>query len=80
MDDLVLLGNTTAQKDSLLHGLEQAARRIGLYVNSDEKEFTHFKQDGIISALNDKPSKSVDQLKYPGSNILSTKSENIRLS
>ena len=38
-DDLVLLANTPAQSRSLLHSLEQAARDVSLYVNSDKTEF-----------------------------------------
>ena len=38
-DDLVLLANTPAQAESLLHSLEQAARGFCLYVNSDKTEF-----------------------------------------
>ena len=38
-DDLVLLANTPAQAESLLHSLEQTASGIGLYVNSDKTEF-----------------------------------------
>ena len=34
-DDLVLLTNTPAQAKFLLYSLKQAARGIGLYVNSD---------------------------------------------
>ena len=35
IDDLTLLANTSAQVESLLHSLEQAAKGISLYVNSD---------------------------------------------
>ena len=38
MNDIALLANTPAQANSLLHGLESAARGIGLYVNSDKRE------------------------------------------
>ena len=43
-DDLVLLAN----RKSLLHSLEHAARGIGLYVNSDKTEFMCFNQDVLI--------------------------------
>ena len=36
-DDLVLLANTHAQAESLLHSLEQAERGIGLYMKSDNQ-------------------------------------------
>ena len=38
-DNLVLLANTTAQTESLLHSQVQAVRGIGLNVYSDEIEF-----------------------------------------
>ena len=41
-DDLVLLANMPTQAKSLLHSLEQVARGIGLYVNSDKIEFVWF--------------------------------------
>ena len=37
-DDRVLLANTPAQAESLLHSCEQATGGIGLYVNSDKIE------------------------------------------
>ena len=42
-DDIVLLANTPAKAESLLHSLEQVARGIGLYVNSDKAEFMYFR-------------------------------------
>ena len=73
-DDLVLLVKTPAQAESLP---EQAAKGIGLYLNS---EFTRFNQEDAISLLNGKPLKLVDQLIYLGSNISSTESNiNIRI-
>ena len=36
LDDETLFANTPAQADFLLYILEQAARRIGLYVNSNK--------------------------------------------
>ena len=42
VDDLALLANTPTQAESLQHSLEQAARGIGLYMNSDKTEFMHF--------------------------------------
>ena len=60
-DDQALLANTPAQAESLLHILGQAARDIGLYMNSDKIDFMCFNQDGPISSLNFKPVKLVDQ-------------------
>ena len=55
--NLVLLENTPAQAESLLHRLEQAARDICLYVNSNKSEFMFFNQDDAI-LLSGKPLKS----------------------
>ena len=35
-DDLLLLGNTPAEAESLLHSMEQSSSGIGLCVNSDK--------------------------------------------
>ena len=59
-DDLTLFINTSAQAESLLYRLEQAARGIGVNMNWDKTELTHFNQDVAIS-LNNKPVKLVDQ-------------------
>ena len=59
-DDLVLLANTPSQIKYLLHSLEQAARAIGLDMNSNKTEFMCFKPSVVISMLNDKPLKLVD--------------------
>ena len=65
---------------SWLHSLEQPARCIGLYVNSDKRIFTCFNQDGAIS-LNAMPLKLVDRCIYLGSNISSIESDvNIRIT
>ena len=42
---VALLANTFAQAKSLLNSLEQAAKGVGLYVNSDKTEFMYFNQD-----------------------------------
>ena len=71
-DDLELLGNTPAYFESLLHRLEQAARSISLYLNSEKTDFMCFNQDGAISSLNDKPLKLVDQFIYINRMVSST--------
>ena len=38
-NDIVLLANTLALAESLLHSLERAACGIGLHVNADKKEY-----------------------------------------
>ena len=47
-DDLVLLTNTPAQAESLLHNLVQAAKGLGLYVNANKTKYICFKQKGDI--------------------------------
>ena len=73
-DDLALLTNTLAQAESLLHSLEQAARGVGLYVNTDKTEFMCYNQDGAIDSLSGKSLKMVDHFVYLGSNISNTES------
>ena len=73
--DLVLPANTSVQVKCLLHSLEQAARGIGLCVNSDKTQFMYFNQDN-------KPRKKISHSPtclsfvswYLGSNISSTES------
>ena len=55
VDDLAFLDSTSAQVKSLLYSLVQAAKGIGLYVNSDKTEFMCFNENGDISSLDDKP-------------------------
>ena len=52
-DDLALLASTPTEAESLLHCLDQAAKGIGLNVNSDKTEIIWFNQDGAISSLNE---------------------------
>ena len=52
-NDLALV-NTPAQAKSLLDNREQAARDIGLCMNSDKTELMYFKQDRAISTSNGK--------------------------
>ena len=75
VDELVLLTNTPVQAECMLHSLKQAARGIGLHVNSNKTEFMCFNQNGVISTLNDKPLKLVDHFTYRGSNISFTESD-----
>ena len=42
-DNLVLLTNTPAQAESLLHNLEQVAGAIDIEVNANKTEFVGFK-------------------------------------
>ena len=80
-NDLVLLTNTLAQAESLLNCLDQAAGRIGLYVNVNKTEFMSFKREGSISAFSGKPLKLVDKFSYLGNNVSFTENNiNICLS
>ena len=79
-DDIVLLANTPAQTQTLLHSLEWAAAGIGLHVNVHKMEYLCFKQ-GDISTLNSSSLKLVDKFTYQGSSVSSTKKEiNTRLA
>ena len=73
--DLVLFANSPAQAESYLYCQEQAARNIGLYVNSDKTRSMCFNKDGPISLLNDKSQKLADQFTYLGRNISSIESD-----
>ena len=52
MDDQALPVDTPDLDESLLHSLEQAAKDIGLYVNSDKTEFICFNHDDANFSLN----------------------------
>ena len=45
-NDIVLLANTPAQAETLLHCLERAAACIGLHVNADKTEYMCLNQIG----------------------------------
>ena len=74
-DDIVLLANTPAQAESLLHSLEQAAGSIGLYVNADKMEYMCFNQRGDISTLNGSSLKQVDKFTNLGSSVSSMEND-----
>ena len=63
-DDIMLLANTPAQAESLLHSLEQVAGSIGLHVNADKTEYMCFNQRGNISPLNGR-SETCKQIHLP---------------
>ena len=72
-DDLVLFANILAEAKYLLHSLEQVARDIGLYVNSDKTEFVCINNRWCHLIF--KPLKLVNQFIHFGSNISSTESD-----
>ena len=45
----MLLEDTPAQANSLLHNLEHAARSVGLNVNANKTEYMYFKREGPIN-------------------------------
>ena len=60
-DDIVLLANTPALAEILLHSLERAAADISLRVNAHKTEFMCFNQTGDISTLGGSSLKLVDK-------------------
>ena len=80
-DDIALLANAPAQAETLLHGLERAAARIGLHVNVDKMEYMCFNQRGDIFTLNGSSLKLEYKFTYLGSSVSSTEKDvNTRLS
>ena len=47
-NDLVLLTNTPAQAESLLHSLEQAVGGIRLHMNANKTDCISFRREGVI--------------------------------
>ena len=70
-DDLVLLANTPAPAKSLMHSVEQAAKGIGLFMNSNKT--VHVSKSKRCHLLI-KPLKFINQFIYISSNISSTES------
>ena len=78
--DLVLLSNTAAQIENLLHRLEQAAGGVFQYLSTDKNELMCFKH-GAITNLYGRHVELSDQLTYLKSNISFTETDVIiRLS
>ena len=75
VNDIALLANTSAQPETLLHGLELATGGIGLRFNAHETEYMCFNQRGDISTLNGSSVKLVDKFTYQGSSVLSTEKD-----
>ena len=80
-DDIVLLANTPALAETLLHSLERAAAGIGLHINAHKTECMCLNQTGDISTLNGNPLELVDKFTYLGSRVSSTETDiNTRLT
>ena len=79
-DDIVLLANTPAQVETLLHSMERAASGIGFHVDAHKTEYLCFNQTGDISTLNGSYLKLVDKFTYLGSSVSSIENDiNTRL-
>ena len=74
-DDIVLLANSPAQAETLLHSLEQAAAGIGLHINAHKTEYMCFNQRGDISTLNGSSLKLIDKFIYLGSSVSLTETD-----
>ena len=72
LHNLMLLTNTPAQAEYLLHSRDQIAGCIGFYLNTNKTEFMCFKLKRAISILNSKHRKLEDLFTY--SNLSSSKS------
>ena len=80
-DDIVLLANTPAQAETLLHSMEWAAAGIGIHVNAHKTECRCFNQRGDISIQNGSSLKRVEKFTYLGSSVSSTEKDiNTRLA
>ena len=77
-DDIVILANTPAQAETLLHCLERAAEGISLHVSAHKTEYMCFNQTGDISTLNGSSLKLVDKFTYLGSSVSSTEQTSTR--
>ena len=71
-DYIAILANAPTQAKTLLHGLERAARGIGLHVNAHKTEYMCLNQTGDISTLGGSSLKLVDKFTYLGSSVSST--------
>ena len=65
----MLLANTPALAEALLHSLEREAEGRGLHVNADKTEYMCFNQKGDPAALNGGLLKIVDKFTYQGSSV-----------
>ena len=77
-DDLAILANSSAQAETQLHSMEQAAAVIGLHVNAHKTEYMCFNQTGDLSTLGGSSLKLVDKFTYLGSSVSSTEKTSTR--
>ena len=71
-DDLALLSDTIDEASRLLHHVEDAASKIGLYINAKKTEYVCYNQAGEIKSKSGNSIKAVNEFSYLGSNIHST--------
>ena len=74
-DNLALFSDKIDDAERLLHAVEGAAARIGLYVNAKKTEYVCYKQNGEIKDLKGTTLKEVEHFTYLGSNISSTEKD-----
>ena len=74
-DNLALFSDKIDDAERLLHAVEEAAARIGLYVNAKKTEYVGYKQNGEIKDLKGTTLKEVEHFTYLGSNISSTEKD-----
>ena len=72
---IVLLANTLAQAETLLHSLERAADGIGPHINADKTEYVCFNQKGNISTQKGGPMKLLDKFTYLGNSVPSAEKD-----
>ena len=77
-DDLALLSNTIQDAQSLLHDLEVAAEKVGLFMNASKTEFMTINidhEEALIKANNGDPLEHVQDFKYLGSYIADSRKD-----
>jgi len=80
-DDIALLSDDMSSATELLNLVERETKIIGLELNKKKTEFMAFKQQGIVTTLDDVALKQVDDFQYLGTYIASTKRDiNIRIA
>ena len=75
INDIVLLANTPAQAESLLHSLQRTTGGIVLLVNAEKTEHICFNQRSDISTLISDSLKLVDKFIYFRSSVSSTEND-----
>lgn len=74
-DDIAIIADNLPNVTKLLHGIEQTAQEVGLYINSKKTEYMTFNLDGEVRSLGGNVLKHVSDFVYLGSNIESSKKD-----